>query len=245
MMIPAGASRPHLCEVGARQAGEVVARVAVVQAHVALDAAHHRQQLAREVLPHVGAEPGDLRICGSPRVGRRLRQKQLQGERATSSSGWVRSCPMQARLSPGHQLPLVADRAPGLAPASLYAHTSTDVQHTVSLLDTSMPVMSLHSPDLHRSAVSSPKAGHLVPRPAARQHLRASLPRPRKRGAGGLAPRQQHELRQRRNEGLLHLLRQVVLQGSPMSALLTASLTVRHLLTLRPCGQVGFLCLMW
>ena len=47
-------------------------RVIVVRAHVALDPAHHRQQLAREVGAHVGPQPGNLHICSTPRICCRL-----------------------------------------------------------------------------------------------------------------------------------------------------------------------------
>lgn len=62
----------HLGQVGASLARELVPRVVIVRADVALDAAHHRQQLAREVRAHVGAQPCKLRVRCAPRVCCRL-----------------------------------------------------------------------------------------------------------------------------------------------------------------------------
>ena len=63
----------YLGQVGAGEARELVPGVVVVHAHVALDAAHHRQQLAREVGAHVGPQPRDLQVRGAPRIRCRLR----------------------------------------------------------------------------------------------------------------------------------------------------------------------------
>ena len=67
----------YLRQVGTGEARELVPRVIVVRAHMALDAAHHRQQLAREVGAHVGPQPCDLHIRGAPRICCRLQRWKL------------------------------------------------------------------------------------------------------------------------------------------------------------------------
>ena len=68
----------HRREVRACQAREMVRGVVVIDTHVALDAAHHPQQLAREVRPHVGPQPGHLRVCSAPRVRRSLQKSHCR-----------------------------------------------------------------------------------------------------------------------------------------------------------------------
>lgn len=64
---------PNLGEVGASEVGELVGGIAVVGAHVALNAFHDAQQLTREVRAHVGLQPCLLRRRRAPRLGHCLR----------------------------------------------------------------------------------------------------------------------------------------------------------------------------
>ena len=65
----------YLGQVGAGKARKLMPGVVIVRAHMALDAAHHRQQLAREVGAHIGPQPRYLHIRGAPSIRCRLHRK--------------------------------------------------------------------------------------------------------------------------------------------------------------------------